>query len=175
MKTTIFIHHSADPTDGPQFAKTYDYHNRGAPRDDGTLKWPVGHGIQYHFFIEKSGQRIDGMPPDRIAWHSGNPYWNENALAACIAGFEPTEDQLVGLYQLWKELDCCTVMYHKEVRDTKCPGNFDFRAELKRRYYADLKQRLKNAIAALPRFMGTPRGSMISRLIERLRKTKGIE
>ena len=179
MKTTLFIHHSADPFQGPQFAKTYDYHNRGAPRADGSLKWPTGHGIQYHYFDDVDGEMKTGMPPDRIAWHSGNQYWNANALAVCVAGdltkTVPSDRQLASLYSLWKELDYPTIMLHKEVRGTTCPGNFDFRAELKRRYYADLRQRLKNAVHALPRFVGTPRGSMLSRLIDRLRKTKGVE
>lgn len=172
LKTTLFLHHSADASEQPQFTKTYDYHNRGAPRADGSLKWPVGNGIQYHYFIEKLGERFDGKPPDLTAWHSNNPYWNKNALAVCLAGDltkqTPSEAQLASLFALWKSLAYCTIKLHKEVRDTSCPGSFDFRAELKRRYYVDLSQRLKNAISALPRFEGTPRGNMITRFIERV-------
>lgn len=174
MKSSLFIHHTDDPSTKPQFQKVYDYHNRGAPRDDGTRKWPPGHGMQYHFFIESFGELWKGKDQDKTAWHSNDPYWNDNALAVCLAGDfthgDPTDQQLATLYNLWKSLSYPKIMLHKDVRDTECPGTFPFKSELRARYLLDLRNRLATATKALVRFVGTVRGNMLKRLTERLRK-----
>ena len=170
MRQFLCVHHTADQSPTSQYQKTYAYHDSGA---DG--RFPPDHGIQYHFLIEKSGAAIQGPPLDKVLWHADSIEWNEKAMAVCLAGdftFQtPTEEQLSALYSCWKNLQFPHVVYHKEVRPepTQCPGTFLFREELERRHKLDLLQQLKNAEHAFPRLQGTVRGSMLARLIQRLK------
>ena len=166
----LCIHHSAINDELPQFDRIKKYHDAGAGG-----KWPKGHGIQYHIFGERSGERIMAHDVNNVTWHSGSPEWNIKSFAYCLAGDlrfqEPTEAQLQGLFATWKELCFPPVVYHKEIRPepTKCPGTFPFREELEKMRMADLETQLRLAEKSLPRFEGTPRGNLLRRLIKRLK------
>ena len=126
MKDTIVPHHTGDSTPGKQYQKTFDYHNRGAPRANGKLKWPKGHGIQYAAFIEKDGEIIWG-DMYALLWHAGT--WNYRSIGVCCAGdlrFENlTEAQvnsLVEVFDILKEKNPIEhIQNHYEIRPTSCP------------------------------------------------------
>lgn len=127
MKDTIVPHHTADSTQGDQYRKTYAYHDNGAPRADGTLKWNPGLGIQYHFFIEKTGKLVTERREDDLLYHAGK--WNYRSIAICFAGNfleeAPTLAQIETYVNLVNELkerhDIKFIMNHYEIRQTSCP------------------------------------------------------
>ena len=165
----LMLHHSADSSEEPQLERVRAYHDSGAGG-----KWPPGLGIQYTFFIEREGPYVQNWPVDKITYHAGSEGWNRAAMAVCLAGDftkgNPTESQLEQLYALWKSLEYPTLMKHKDVRQTACPGSYDFIKELTRRRNVTLEQRLMAAMKALPRFIGTSRGGVLERLIVRLKR-----
>lgn len=178
MKTKLVIHHSADPSTSPQFEKIDGYH-----RSKGFPISSLGFYVGYNWIIEHDGTLRQARGLEDRGAHTNamcdEGHCNLVAYGVCLAGdfrkSDPTPQQCKALYDLYKALNSPKVFLHSDVKGTDCPGNFDFRNELTRQYLADLKQRLKNAVHALPRFMGTPRGNMLSRLIGRLRKTKGVD
>lgn len=176
MRTQIVIHHSADPSTSPQFDKINGYHkSKGFPRSS------LGFYVGYNWLVEHDGQLKQARGLNDHGAHTDamcdGGHCNLVAYGVCLSGdFTrnlPTPGQCATLYDLWKSLNYPKLLLHSDVKQTSCPGDFDFRNELTRRYYADLNQGLKNAMAALPRFLGSARGSMLSRLIDRLRKTIG--
>ena len=171
------IHHTADPSTSPQFAKVQAYHNAGAGG-----KWEKGHGIQYHRLIEHDGMIVEAHPYSRICWHSGSDEWNKKSAGWCLSGdfrkSPPTEKQLASLYRLWRDEGFPLLVYHKEVRPdpTACPGNFDFRAALDSLRLSDLVSGLKIAEKAKDRLAGLRLGAVL-RWIDRVKaylKTKGV-
>lgn len=189
MKPYMMLHRTADATEGPQYEKTKAYHDRGAPRKDGSLKWPEGFGIQYPIFVERDGARIQSLELDETTWHSGSQEWNLKSFAVCFAGFEPTKAQVDSIYQFWKDVGRPILILHSDVNEdaecfsdekalecpdfrvrTSCPGEFPWRSEFMRRRLSDLVLDLKNALKALPRFVGTPREPRLLRRILRLKR-----
>lgn len=132
MKDILLYHHSAIPSDESQYDTVRAYHNRGAPDAQGKLKWPAGRGIQYHFFIEKSGELTEGNPPERVTWHSGSWKWNQRAIGICLAGDLRTEkvtgEQLKTILGLTRSLQSRFgisddgILNHRDVHATECPG-----------------------------------------------------
>lgn len=126
MKDTLVYHHTADASPGKQYDKTYAYHDAGAPRENGELKWPKGHGIQYPVFIEQDGEIIWG-DIDALFWHAGD--WNVRAIGICFAGdkrFQPlTDAQIDALVEvtdtLLQKKPITLIMNHYEIRPTSCP------------------------------------------------------
>ena len=169
------IHHSAINDEKPQFDRIKIYHNNGA-----SGKWPKGYGIQYHAFIERTGERITSYNIDHITWHSGSQEWNRKSFAVCLAGDfryqQPTEAQLGSLFGIWKDQGYPVIVYHKDIRPepTACPGNFPFVEELERRRMLSLQNDLRLAERALQRFEGTSRGNLLKRFIGRLRAILGL-
>jgi hypothetical protein len=168
MKDTLVIHHSADSSTGNQYAKTFSYHNSGAGG-----KWPAGHGIQYAFFIERSGEVIQGKTEDATTWHAGKWLMNVRSIAICLGGNftkeKPTNKQLDSMYRLVTQLQLkynipdSRILKHSDVRATACPA-FDVKGEIRKRRLAD---RLKVAKDALPHSSGI-RYNILVRLIARL-------
>lgn len=128
MKTAIVLHHSADSSREDQYEKVWNYHNNGAPRSNGTLKWPKGHGIQYAKFIERNGYIIAGRKEHEETWHAGRI--NYLSIAICLAGDfrtqNPTDAQVNTLVEIVNELKSRHpiqhIYNHYEVRPTTCPG-----------------------------------------------------
>lgn len=177
MKTKLIIHHSGDSSPAPQFEKINGFHRgQGFPRSS------LGLYGGYNWLIESDGQLKQYRGLEERGAHTdascGEGHCNLVAMAVCLAGdfrsADPTPQQCATLYTLWKALNHPKLLLHSDVKGTECPGNFDYRNEILRRRLEDLRQRLYHAVRALPRFLGTPRGNMLSRLIERLRKMKGV-
>lgn len=166
----MVIHHTADRSFAPQYKKVWAYHDSGAGG-----KWPAGHGIQYTVFIERDGQTFESYDLDKVTWHSGSPEWNKRAFGVCIAGdftYQiPTEEQLEALFRFWKSAHFPAVYYHGEVRPepTSCPGYFDFKGDMTKRWRDDLELQLSQKESALKRFLNTPRGAQLERIINRIR------
>lgn len=178
MKTILAIHHSGDPSHDPQFEKINEYHRgRGFPRSS------MGLYGGYTWLDEWDGQLKQYRGLDEYGAHTdascGEGHCNLVANAVCLAGdfrnSAPSEPQLATLFTLWKALNYPRIVLHSDVKGTDCPGNFDFRNELTRRYYADLRKQLKDAVRALARFIGMPRWNTLTRKIRRLRNIKGVE
>ena len=167
-KTHRIIHHTADTSKSHQFEKTKAYHDAGAGG-----KWPAGHGIQYHRLVEKDGIIVHCNDYERICWHAGSTEWNVKAAGWCLAGRfteeDPTKEQLDSLFLMWKNEGFPPLKLHKEVRDTSCPGSFDFIGVLNEMYWQDLKQRMNDAIRSIPRVSGERLKSVV-RFIERVKQ-----
>lgn len=127
MKDTLVLHHTADPSPDPQYQKVWAYHNSGAGG-----KWPKGHGIQYHYFIGKSGTVKQGHPDEFVCWNSGNWLINLRSIAICLAGdleFQtPTPQQIDALTSLVQSIQTthgiadARIFLHREIKKTNCPG-----------------------------------------------------
>jgi N-acetyl-anhydromuramyl-L-alanine amidase AmpD len=128
----VIIHHSASP-DVPASTIHYWHLNRD---------WS---GIGYHFVIRAGGAIERGRPEDTIGAHSG-PAGNGDSIGIVLTGnFEtgkPTAAQIESLVWLLKDYlqpkyGPLTVIGHKDVMATACPGkNFPW-ADLKRRLEVD--------------------------------------
>jgi N-acetyl-anhydromuramyl-L-alanine amidase AmpD len=125
------IHHSASP-DVP--ASTIHGWHLGQ-------KWA---GIGYHFVIRANGTIERGRPEDTIGSHAG-PQGNGDSIGIVLTGnFEigaPSAAQMIALAKLIKELRSrygdLTVIGHRDVMATACPGrNFPW-AELRERLEDD--------------------------------------
>jgi N-acetyl-anhydromuramyl-L-alanine amidase AmpD len=132
MKDAIVFHHSADSSQESQYEKIRAYHNRGAPDTQGKLKWPAGYGCQYHFFIEKSGEIVQGNETERTTWHTGHWLWNKRSIGICLAGNFLTDkitgEQLRAACNLTNSLQArfgiqdSMVVNHFGLKRTECPG-----------------------------------------------------
>ena len=169
MKDRIVIHHSAISGDAPQFDDVWDYHNR---------KWE-GHGIAYHYFIERDGSIHQGREERSIGYHSGKWLMNVRSIGVCFAGNfiadEPTEAQLEAGTALISDIQRrrgATVLEHRHVKGTFCPG-FSFRDEIERRQEETLVKRLKVAQKALKR-VSPRRKKRLTRFIERVQRLLGV-
>jgi hypothetical protein len=170
MKTAITLHHTADGSLDAQYDRVWQYHNSSAGG-----KWPKGHGIQYHWFVEKSGLVKQGGAEGTVRWHSGVWYWNLNSIAVCLAGDftqeSPTEEQILALTKLvtgiqnrWGIPDD-RIFLHREHKKTECPG-IDLRVLLFTKRASLLKMRIIQLTNALKHAKG-PRRTLIERLLQR--------
>jgi len=127
MKTALVLHHTADRSTLDQYHKVKEYHNSGAPRGNGTLRWPSGHGIQYCKFIERDGIIMSGRKEHELTWHAGRI--NRISIGICLAGDfrleRPTNAQINSLVEIINELKhrhpIQHIYNHNEVRPTSCP------------------------------------------------------
>lgn len=173
MRTKLVIHHSDDASTAPQFEKINGYH-----RSKGFPISSLGFFVGYNWIVERDGKLMQARGLDDIGAHTaascGEGHCNLVAYGVCLAGdftFQtPTDAQLATLFTLWKALNYPRIYLHSDTKATACPGIFPFRNELNRRWFLDLKQQLKNALKALPRYIGTLRGRELDRKIDRLEK-----
>lgn len=169
----LVLHHTAEHGDQKQYATVDSYHKR---------KW--GRGIEYHFFIEKDGEVLEGKPVEEIGYQAGNWSVNVVSVGICLAGdFThefPTTAQLDSLVQLVAKLQNIylipdnEIWLHREVRltPTECPG-IDLRDIILSRKEVPLKRRLKIAQNGLKWSRGLRR-KMLIRLIQRIQKRLGL-
>jgi len=171
MRSQLVVHHSADPSQTPQFDKINGYHKR-----KGFPKSSLGYWVGYHVLIEPSGEVRQARALTDHGAHTAamcdGGHCNSVAYGVCLAGdftkADPRPEQLAALYMFWKSLGYPKILLHSDVKKTGCPGKYPFKNELQIRWLADIHQQLKNAVRALPRFLGTLRGNMLGRKIERL-------
>jgi len=171
MRTQLVIHHSADPSKAPQFDKINGYH-----KSKGFPKSSLGYWVGYNFLIEHSGEVRQARALTDHGAHTDamcdGGHCNSVAYGICLAGdftkADPRPEQLAALFILWKSLGYPKLLLHSDVKKTTCPGGFPFRNELQLRWLDDIRKQLASALKALPRFLGTLRGNMLGRKIERL-------
>lgn len=176
MKFKIVLHHSAIPEATSQYDRVESYHDRGAGG-----KWPPGHGIQYHYFIEKTGIVMYCGNEDATLWHSGNWYTNKNAIGICMAGNYVNEtvprEQLKALKDLLLDIQRRrgipneNIYLHKEIKSTACPGQ-DFRRLIREKLPSKtIEQKIVQVEKALKR-ANQSRFILLQRLLNRLLKRK---
>lgn len=117
----IVIHHiGVNASVPPQ--NTAAYHVRKG--------WP---GIGYHFQIQKDGSAYQTQELETVSWHCGGSC-NTISVGICLEGSFvgdriPTKPQVtatrdVVTWLLWQlGLDEAAVIGHKDVRQTRCPGD----------------------------------------------------
>jgi N-acetyl-anhydromuramyl-L-alanine amidase AmpD len=124
------------------------HHTASADVSAATIHgWHQGQGwigIGYHFVIRANGTIERGRPEDTIGSHAG-PQGNGDSIGIVLTGnFEigaPSTAQMIALAKLIKELRSrygdLTVIGHRDVMATACPGrNFPW-AELRERLEDD--------------------------------------
>lgn len=169
----MMIHHSADSSTNPQFLKI-----NGSHRARGFPKSLLGFYVGYHFVIDTDAVRYQSRQTGEWGAHAASSCdagpCNTSTIGVCLAGNflvqKPTEGQLVSLYQLWKDLGSPQILYHKDVKDTQCPGVFDFRRDLEARRLPDLQKDLKLSEWALQKKLSLSRKNMLERKIVRLKQ-----
>lgn len=177
MKTRIILHHTGDTSKTPQFKKVERFHDAGAGG-----KWPKGHGIMYHFFIERIGTIIHAKDEDEHLWQAGDWFNNSFGIAICLAGNflvdDPTYHQLKSLSSLLTDIQKrrgirdSNVYLHWEVRRTECPGK-DLRKLVKERFPdKTLEQKIKQVKKAIPRAKDSRKRRLLRLLKRLLRQTK---
>lgn len=138
-KDTIVLHHTADPSPDPQFAKVNRSH-----KDRGFPKSKLGFYVGYHFFLGKDGTTKQARGEDEIGAHAVNcgcagdlsgyraGTINSYSFGICLAGdFTkqlPTKNQIRSLTLLVLDLQTryairdSRIFLHGEVKSTSCPG-----------------------------------------------------
>ncbi len=141
------------------------HHTASADVSAATIHgWHQGQGwigIGYHFVIRANGTIERGRPEDTIGSHAG-PQGNGDSIGIVLTGnFEigaPSTAQMVALAELINELRSrygdLTVIGHKDVMATACPGrNFPW-DDLKRRLEAKQVDQWKLDIIAKAKAAG---------------------
>ncbi len=130
----IFLHHTAVSRDknSRQLVATNNYHRT---KNWGTVASPaycqkssLGYFVQYHYFIEPSGELTQTALDKELRWHVGN--YNTTSLGCCLTGnFDierPTPEQAKQLrallLELRKKYPEAKIRYHREVAPKSCPG-----------------------------------------------------
>jgi N-acetylmuramoyl-L-alanine amidase len=113
----IILHHTALNTERHQFQEIYAMHIK---------RWGRG---AYHWFIERDGTVIAGVPEEKIGYHAGEH--NPQSIGICLAGDlryqKPTDSQIVSMCQVVRDVQARygipdqRIFLHKEVRPTSCP------------------------------------------------------
>lgn len=124
----IIIHHSASAD--VKASEIHRWHkNRGFS------------GIGYHYVIRKGGIIEEGRPLDTIGAHAGNE-GNPDSIGICLTGnfeeYPPETKQINTLINLIKYLNNhyqkeLSVIGHKDVNPTSCPGKYFPWTELEQR------------------------------------------
>lgn len=140
----VVIHHSASPPvlrDGPVTEAAIDrwHESRGWAVVESGKTYHIG----YNYVILQNGTVQDGRPVGVRGAHAGVPYYNERYVGICLVGdFDagsnpdgrhgpttPPAKQLVALERLIARLrheygfGVRSVLAHKEVKVTACPGS----------------------------------------------------
>ncbi len=157
----IVLHHSAT-------------HEGSATRFDTFHRETGGweNGLGYHFVIGNGTDSRDGEIEVSKRWkkqlsgaHAGDPIYNRKGIGICLVGnFEgkdkPTRKQIKSLISIVHylsqryDIPTSSIVLHKDVRDTVCPGrNFPYKKLMKG--LKDLaskegKNRPKRAVGVLP-------------------------
>lgn len=132
MKLFIVLHHSDDPTQGPQFNKINRSHkNRGFPISS------LGFYVGYQWLNGFNGQMKQARTEEERGAHCDAKLMNFLSIGVCSAGdfttHKPNDAQIVSLEKLVWEIQCRwgipneNILLHKECKATACPGT-DLRA-----------------------------------------------
>lgn len=137
----IIIHHTADPSNYPQFYRVNEWHKlRQFPKSS------LGFYCGYTYLIERDGKVITARKDTEEQAHTKG--LNQDSIGIGLAGDftmeRPTEEQLFSLKQLinakMKEyaISPNNISGHRMFADTLCPGNKVSEAELKALFQPDL-------------------------------------
>lgn len=174
----IVLHHTDDPTQGPQFDKVNRSHKaRGFPIS--KLGWYVG----YHYFIGFNGMMKVARREDEIGAHCDAKDMNRRGIGICLAGDftgnEPNKAQLETLAALCRDIQVRNkinddhVLLHRECKPTACPG-VDLRKLMKEHDTLLAKDilmtRLEDSYEAYEKATTPTEKNMLSRLIDRIKK-----
>jgi hypothetical protein len=120
--TTAIIHHSA----GRQRPKKVRRHIQAIARYHVQHNhWNV---IGYHYIIDADGNIYRTNRPQTASYHSGKWDVNLNSYGICLLGdfrtYDPTPAQLDACRWLVGQLNVTTVLPHKAIVQTSCPGRW---------------------------------------------------
>lgn len=162
MKTSIVLHHSANPSQKPQSDSIIAQHLR-EPR----IRQPGA----YHYVLEVLGDIVQLHEEDYIGYHAGNWATNVKSIGICLAGnfvtHQPTEAQLQSLAKLTMDIQArwgipdSNIYLHREVRlsPTACPG-----IDLRALYFAKREELLKTRVTRLQRAEKHAKGQRLKRI-----------
>ncbi|MBP3780746.1 MAG: N-acetylmuramoyl-L-alanine amidase [Selenomonas sp.] len=134
----LVIHHTGFPNVDKDSTVTaiHKYHQE-------TMKWA---GVGYHYLIRKDGMIEQGRQQNMVGAHAYGH--NKNSLGICLAGnFDigrPTAAQMEAVKELCRwlcqkyKLDPLkkgTIVGHRDLNDTACPGKRLYRRLEEIRYY----------------------------------------
>lgn len=123
----IVLHHTADPSQGPQFDKVNASHKaRGFPKSK------LGLYVGYHYFIGYEGTIKIARREDEIGAHCDAKNMNRRGIGICLAGDftknQPNKRQIEALAALIRDIKIrnqipdTRVLLHRECKQTACPG-----------------------------------------------------
>lgn len=123
----IVLHHTADPTQGPQFDKVNASHKaRGFPISK------LGYYVGYHYFIGYEGTIKVARYESEIGAHCDAKNMNYRGIGICLAGdfskYTPNKKQIEALAALVRDIKIRNqipdqrVLLHRECKPTACPG-----------------------------------------------------
>lgn len=123
----IVLHHTADPSQGPQFDKVNASHKaRGFPISK------LGFYVGYHYFIGFEGTIKIARREDEIGAHCDAKNMNRRGIGICLAGDftknKPNKKQIEALAALMRDIKIrnqipdTRVVLHRECKPTACPG-----------------------------------------------------
>lgn len=177
-KRYLILHHSADPSPLPQYAKIDRYHR--------AKGWGM---VGYQYVVEHDGTVRQGRTEDMVGAHTLStdpryPNLNHTGIGICLAGdftqHEPSLAQvnalekLVGEIQARHRIPDDRILLHREVKQTSCPG-VDLRALLMdRRDYLKRIEEKPTDPRVLARLVKRLTGSLkraMERRLGRLRRT----
>ena len=134
----LVIHHTGFPNEDKDSTvqAIHKFHQE-------TFKWA---GVGYHYLIRKNGMIEQGRRPDMVGAHAYGH--NKNSLGICLAGNfdigKPTAAQMDAVKELCRwlcqkyKLDPLrkgTIVGHRDLNDTACPGKRLYRRLEEIRWY----------------------------------------
>lgn len=123
----IVLHHSDDPTQGPQFDKINAYHKaKGFPKSS------LGYYVGYHYFIGFDGTIKVARAEWETGAHCNAQLMNYRGIGICLAGAlhkrPPNDAQIKSLVTLVKDIQSRNMIpdtklrNHRDCKPTTCPG-----------------------------------------------------
>ena len=123
----IVLHHTDDPTQGPQFNKVNAYHKaKGFPKSS------LGFYVGYHYFIGFDGTIKVARAEWETGAHCNAKLMNFRGIGIALAGDftlrPPNEAQISALATLVKDIQQRNkiaddhVLNHRDCKPTSCPG-----------------------------------------------------
>lgn len=123
----IVLHHTADPTQGPQWNKVNEYHKaKGFPISS------LGFYVGYHYFIGFDGTVKVARAEWETGAHCNTLMMNYRGIGICTAGalnlIPPNETQIKSLIALVKDVAQRNKipqekwLNHRDCKQTECPG-----------------------------------------------------
>lgn len=173
----IVIHHSADPTQGPQFNKVNTYHK--------ARKFPIsslGFYVGYHYFIGFDGTIKVARAEWETGAHCNAAMMNYRGIGICVAGSlnlrPPNESQLKALCSLVQDIQKRNKITDENIKNhyecktaTACPGMDLVKVVLERKKdisAGDLKSRLESYERMYSVATDPKKQANIARIIRRL-------